>query len=306
MVGVFLDRQTVDWGDIRMDALQATLPHWQFFDRTTPAERVFRLKNAVVAVTNKVVLDANTLAQCPKLRLICAAATGLDHIDLVAAQAREIVVHRASAYATPSVVQHTISLLLALTGHLPDYLAAARTWPQSPLFCVPQRPPIELAGKTLGIIGYGALGQGVAQVAKALGMIVCVAARDRQDMRPDRVPLEMVLHQSDVISLHCPLIPETKGMMHAEAFAMMKPGSYLINTARGGLIVTDALIHALQSGHLAGAALDVLATEPPLASDPLLQNISNLLITPHIAWASQAARQRLVDQITKTIEGFMR
>lgn len=247
------------------------------------------------------------MAAAPRLKLICVAATGTNNIDLLAASARGIEVRNVRGYATPSVVQHTWGLILALATRLANYRDAIRRgdWSVSPQFCLLDYPITELAGKKLGILGFGELGRAVAAVAPAFGMEVLVGRLPGRPPAPQRVPLATVLAESDVLSLHCPLTAQTAGLIGARELACMKSSAWLINTARGGLVDEYALAAALRSGYLGGAALDVLSQEPPRASHPLLApDLQTLLLTPHTAWASQAARQRLVLLLADNIRAY--
>lgn len=275
---------------------------------TAKAEVASHLADAAIAVTNKVVIDAAVMAECPTLKLICVTATGTNNIDREAARARGIAVCNAQGYATPSVVQHTWSLILALTTRLSDYQAAIARgdWVRSPMFCLLDYPIAELAGQTLGIVGYGELGQAVARVAPAFGMEVLVAQIPGRPPKPGRLPLSTVLAEADVLSLHCPLTEDTRGLIGARELARMKRGALLINTARGGIVDEYALAAALTTGHLGGAGVDVLSAEPPPAGHPLLKpGLPNLVLSPHNAWASRPARQRLLDQTVANIAGFL-
>jgi glycerate dehydrogenase len=305
--GVFLDRDTVDTGDLTLDGLERTLPDWHSFAATSPADLAERIADAAVVVTNKVVLDAKAIADAPQLRLIAVAATGTNNVDVAAANARGVTVCNVRAYATPSVVQHVFALILALTTRLEEYHRAVRDggWQQSTQFCLLDFPIREIAGRTLGIVGYGELGRAVAQVAKAFGMGVLVAQRPGGEARPDRIPLPTLLESVDILSLHCPLTPATRGLIGAAELARMRPDALLINTARGGIVDEAALADVLRRDQLGGAGCDVLATEPPTTGNPLLApDIPNLIVTPHVAWASRESRQRLMDQVAENIRAF--
>lgn len=309
MRGVMLDRDSLHPADLDFGGLAATLDNWQWHPATAPGERAQRLAGCAVAVTNKVPLDAATIAAAPGLRLICVAATGVDNVDLDAARARGIPVCNVRNYGTAAVGQHVFALLLALATRWHQYAADVRAgdWSRADNFCLMQRPVMELAGKTLGIIGHGALGREVARLGAAFGMAVRVAQSLRPGAagEPGRVPLAELLAASDVISLHCPLGATTRGLVDAGFLAAMKPGALLINTARGGLVDAQALRAALCSGRLGGAALDVLDQEPPPADHPLLAAaIPNLLITPHCAWVSRESRQRLLDAIAANVRAW--
>lgn len=307
MLGVFLDRDTVDRGDLDLAALLGALPDWRLHTYTQPEQLAERLARATVVVSNKVRLDAEAFAAAPELRLVCVAATGTNNIDLEAAQRRGITVCNVRGYATPSVVQHVYALILALTTRLPEYQrdVAAGRWQDSPYFCLLDHPIRELNGLTLGIVGYGELGSAVARVAPAFGMRVLIAQRPGGEPQPERLPLDALLPQVDILSLHCPLTPQTRGLLGARELALMKADALLINTARGGLVDEAALANALRAGRLGGAGIDVLAEEPPSDGSPLLaRDIPRLIVTPHIAWASREARQRVFDEIAANIRAF--
>lgn len=306
MKGVFLDLASVHNGDLDLNPLISSLDEWNMQTETPPAQIAKLLQDTDVVVSNKVPLTRQQLNQAGKLKLICVAATGTNNIDLEAARDRGIVVTNVRAYCTTSVVQHVFGLLLSLVRHLPDYQQAVRDnrWQQSPHFCLLDYPIEELTGKVLGIIGYGELGQAVAKTASCFGMQVKIASRDEADNRADRLPLNVLLAESDVVSLHCPLTDQNRGMIGQAQLKLMKPGAILLNTARGGLVDEAALAAALQEGQIAAAGIDVLEQEPPDGQSPLFGKVPNLLLTPHIAWASRAARQGLLDQIAEIILDF--
>jgi len=309
MLGVFLDLDSLDRNDLDLGALRTTLPRWHFHGSTTPEQVAERIAAAEVVVSNKVVLDEALLAGAPRLRLIAIAATGTNNVDLAAAGRLGIPVCNIRRYATPSVVQHVFALLLALSRNLTRYQQAVRDgrWQQSEQFCLLDYPIRELGGLTLGIVGYGELGQAVAQAAEqAFGMHVLIAQRPGAAAQPGRLPLPELLPRVDVLSLHCPLSEQTRDLIGARELALMKPDALLINTARGGIVDEPALAQALREGRLGGAGIDVLETEPPGADSPLLAgDIPNLILTPHIAWASREARQRLTDQLAANIRAFV-
>jgi glycerate dehydrogenase len=278
------------------------------YDRTPAALTLARAEGAEILLTNKVLLDAATLAQLPELRFIGVLATGYNIVDVAAAKARNIVVSNVPGYGTPSVVQMTFALLLELANQVGLHTALTRSgrWSSAPDFCFWEKSQRELAGLTLGIIGYGAIGRGVAQVARALGMDLLVHTRSPEkdaDAGVRYVDLDLLLSQSDVVSLHCPLTESTRQMINGTRLAQMKNGALLINTARGLLVDEEALASALNRGALAGAALDTLATEPPPADHPLLL-ANNCIVTPHIAWATHAARRRLLAITVENILSF--
>ena len=305
---VFLDLATISRGDLDLAPLESTPFEWQHFDHTPPEEALSRIEGAELVVSNKVVLDRSILEQAPALRLICIAATGTNNVDLEAARELEIAVTHVAGYSTPSVVQHVFALILSLTIRLPDYQKAVMqgAWQRSDQFCLLDYPIAEIAGKTLGIIGYGALGQGVARVAEAFGLSVMIAQRPGGEPQPGRTPLDQLLSQSDIISLHCPLTEDTRDLIGRRELALMKQEALLINTARGGIIDEEALAEALKQNRLGGAGIDVLAVEPPKAGNPLLQpDIPNLIVTPHTAWASRESRQRLINEVGENIQAYL-
>lgn len=308
MLGVFLDRDSLDPGDLQLDELEATLPEWRFYGTTDTAQTVERIAEAEVVISNKVMLDEAVLSAAPKLRLIAIAATGTNNVDLAAAARRNIAVCNVRRYATPSVVQHVFALLLSLTRRLDSYQQAVHEgrWQQSDQFCLLDYPIHELNGRTLGIVGYGELGEAVARTAgQAFGMKVLIAQRPGAKSQPGRVPLHQLLPQVDVLSLHCPLTEATRNLIGADELALLPPHAILLNTARGGIVDETALANALRAGRLGGAGVDVLETEPPTANSPLLAgDIPNLIVTPHIAWASRESRQRLTDQLVENIRAF--
>ncbi|MBS6034585.1 MAG: D-2-hydroxyacid dehydrogenase [Pantoea sp.] len=280
---------------------------WQVREQTAEDAIVSALKDATVAITNKVPLRAATLEQLPALRFICVAATGYDCIDLDACRARGIVVSNVPGYSTQSVSEGVIAAIFALRRQLPDYASKTRAaWPEAQHFCLHRQPIQDIGGATLGIVGKGDIGQAVAKLAQALGMKVQYAERKGSTtLRDGYVSFEQMLASSDIISLHCPLSEQTRQMIDREALSKMKPQALLINTARGGLIHEADLAMALQQGQIGGAALDVLSSEPPAVDNPLLQpGLANLLLTPHIAWASQSGVHNLIEGITANLTAF--
>lgn len=304
---VFLDRDSMG-DDLDLSALDDLAAHWTHYPATSPADILARVRDADVVISNKVMLDAATLTACERLKLICVAATGTNNVDLVAARRLGIAVSNVTAYGTASVAQQVFALLLSLTTRLTEHHAAARDgrWANSPHFCVLDLPFRELAGKTLGIIGYGELGRGVARIGKAFDMKVIIAQRLGTTAQPDRVPLDDLLRQADVVSLHVPLADNTRHLINAERLALMKTDAVLINAARGGIVDEQALIEALQAGKIGGAGSDVLSNEPPRDGNPLLSlDLPNLIITPHVAWAARESRQRLMNQVAKNMRAFL-
>jgi glycerate dehydrogenase len=304
---VFLDHPSLDLGDLDMTPLRETFSELELCAQTAPEQVIERLRGAQVAISNKVLLDARTLAACPDLRLILVAATGTNNIDLAAARAQGISVSNCQGYGTPSVAQHTLMLLLNLATRLRDYQDAvgAGRWQQAKQFCLLDYPIIELEGKTLGLLGHGELGSAVARLAEAFGMRVLLGQIPGRPARADRLPLDELLPQVDALTLHCPLNEHTRHMIGARELALLKPSALVVNTARGGLIDEQALADTLRSGHLGGAATDVLSVEPPSAGNPLLANdIPRLIVTPHNAWGSREARQRIVGQLAENARAF--
>lgn len=305
---VFLDLQSLNPSELDLAPLRACAVDWRLHDHTADDAIVQRIENADIVVTNKVPLCRAAIQATPRLKLICVAATGVNNIDLNAAGDAGIVVSNARDYATASVVEHVFLLMLTLVRQLDAYRerVTAGDWTRSPYFCLFDAPIEELSGKKLGIIGFGVLGQAVAQLARAFSMQVKVAQRLHGAPLADRTPLDELLATSDVISLHCPLTDQTRGLIGASQLKSMKRNAVLINTARGGIIDESALITALERGWIAAAGIDVLAQEPPAAVSPLLRYRSpRLIVTPHIAWASRAARQRLIAEIIANIEAFL-
>jgi glycerate dehydrogenase len=305
--GVFLDRGSVGGADVDLSPLTNVLPEWHYHEATQADEVADRIRAADVVVTNKVLLGGDALAQAPRLRLICVAATGTNNVDLEAAARLGIQVCNVRGYATASVTQHVFALLLALTTRLIEYRDAvtAGRWQRSGQFCLLDYPIAEIADRVMGIVGYGELGQSVARLAQAFGMRVIMTGRPGTEA-DGRVPLDELLREADVVTLHCPLTPQTRNLIGARELGLMKRSALLINTARGGIVDEAALADALLRGTIAGAGVDVLSVEPPAAGNPLLaQPIPRLLVTPHIAWASREARQRLLDETGENIRCFL-
>ena len=305
--GVFLDLDSIDRDDLDLSKLNATLESWRWHGLIEQGDLAAVLGDADVVISNKVVLTEEHLAGAGRLRLVCVAATGTNNVDLEAAGKHGIAVCNVSGYATPSVVQQVFTLLLVLTTRFNQYNAAVKRgdWSNSRFFCLLDYPIRELAGRTMGIVGYGHLGKAVSKIAEAFGMEVLLAKRDAEDQRPDRIALHELLPRVDVLSLHCPLTESNRGLIGADELALMKKDAILINTARGGLVDEAALLEALANDRIGGAGLDVLEVEPPPAGYPLLRaDLPNLLITPHTAWASAESRQRLLDEIALNIQAF--
>lgn len=308
MRGVFLDYDSVGPEDLDCSEFEASLPEWGLFARTPPDQVVARAAGAAVVVVNKVALDGLTLRQLPSLRLVCLAATGTDNVDLDTAAELRLPVCNVRNYATRAVAQHALGLIVALSNRLMDYHGAVRTgrWQKAPQFCLLDYPIRELAGLRLGIVGYGHIGRAVAELGCAFGMKILLAQRLGGRRQSGRLALNSLLPEADVLTLHCPLTPQTQRLIGAEELARMKPEALLINTARGGLVDEGALADALRHHVIGGAGLDVLSEEPPNESNPLLaSDLGNLIITPHVAWASRAARQRLLNEIAENIRHFL-
>ncbi|MBY6240939.1 D-2-hydroxyacid dehydrogenase [Methylosinus sp. Sm6] len=298
---VFLDRETLD-ADLR----KPNFPHdYVEYAQSSPADVVERLKGATIAITNKVPLREETLKQLPDLKLIAVAATGTDVIDKAYATANGITVSNIRNYAFNTLPEHVIALIFALRRNLVNYVDSVRRgrWQEASQFCYFDYPIYDIAGSTLGIIGYGALGKSIATRAEALGMKMLV-----NDVvpGPNIVDIPTILREADVVTLNLPLTPQTKNMIGAKELASMKKTAILINTARGGIVDEQALADALRNGVIAGAGFDVLTVEPPKQGNILLDpTIPNLIVTPHVAWASKEAMQVLADQLIDNVDAFV-
>lgn len=300
----FLDASTVGEIDLSPIAHHGEL---KVFPTTSPEQLVSRLQQASIAITNKVVIDAESLQQAPDLRLICIAATGTNCVDLVAAKAAGVVVCNVAGYSTASVTQHTFGLLINLATGMNRYASESAQWAQSPIFTRLDYPMLDLAGKTLGVIGLGTIGKSVAKAAQGFGMNVIALARDgAQQGEIERLPKDAFFARADAVTLHCPLTDDTEKMINHETLGMMKTSAFLINTGRGQLIDEDDLATALKEGSIAGAGLDVLTVEPPQVDHVLLDpSLPNLVITPHTAWASIESRTKLLEGVAGNIEAFL-
>ena len=308
MKAVFLDYATMGPG-LDLQPLRILFDEFDIHDQTPADATAERIRGAEFVFTNKMRLTEALLGEAAALRYIGLTATGTDNIDLVTAKRHGIAVANIRAYCTQSVVEHVFGTLLMLAHNLARYDGAVRAgaWQSSPDFCMLAYPVRELSSMTLGIVGFGDLGQGVSRIAKAFGMTGLVAERPGATPRAGRVPFDDLLARADVVSLHCPLTDETRNLFSAAAFEKMKPGGILVNTARGGLVDSAALVAALDSGRLAGAAIDVLSKEPPVDGDPLLDYAGpNLVVTPHIAWGSDVARQNAIDELAANAAAFLR
>lgn len=305
---VVLDGYTENPGDLTWDALGA-LGELTVHDRTAPGDIVTRIGDTPAILVNKTPITRQTLEACPGLRYIGVLATGYNVVDTDAARARGVTVCNIPTYGTAAVAQFVFALLLELCHRVGDHGRSVQEgqWSACPDFCYWNTPLTELAGKTMGFVGFGRIGQSAAKIARAFGMEVL--AHDAFESEAGRalgtyVPLDALLARSDVVSLHCPLLSETRGMINRESIAKMKDGAMLINTSRGPLIAEADLAQALNSGKLAGAGLDVLCDEPPRAGNPLLTT-KNCMVTPHIAWAPRESRQRLMDIAVENLRQFL-
>jgi glycerate dehydrogenase len=307
---VVLDGHALNPGDLSWEALRA-IGELQVFDRTANDQVVARARDAEIVLTTRTGLPAQILQQLTKTRYIGVLFTGYDAVDVKAARELGIAVTNVPTYGTASVAELTFALLLELSHHVALYSEATRAgeWSRSVDFTFWKAPLVELAGKTIGIIGLGRIGRRVAQIALAFEMRV-IAADQVKSSVPDWLPnfrwyeVDELLPQADVVSLHCPLLPDTQGIINAKSLALMKPGAFLINVSRGGLVVEQDLADALNHGRLAGAAVDVLSSEPPSPDNPLLR-AKNCIATPHIAWATTEARTRLLDTAIANLRAFL-
>ncbi len=303
---VVLDGFTLNPGDLDWRGFEE-LGHLTVHDRTPAGDVIERARGAEILLTNKTPVNAAAIAQCPALRYIGVLATGWNIVDVAAADARGIVVSNVPRYGTASVAQHVFALLLELTqraGHHAQTVRAGR-WAACADFCYWDFPLVELAGRTLGIVGFGAIGAAVARIAQSFGMKTIASTRTpRTADGVEFVAMDEIFRRSDVVTLHCPLTPQTEGLVNAVRLALMKPGAFLINTSRGPLVVERDLAAALDAGRIAGAGLDVLCTEPPPRDHPLFAG-KNCIITPHIAWATRGARERLMAEAVENVRAFL-
>ncbi len=302
---VVVDGDTLNPGDLSWSELEE-LGSLEVFKETPQELLLERARTSEVAITNKVVFDAETIAVLDKLRCIVVTATGVNVVDVKAARERDIPVLNAPAYSTRSVAQMTFAHILELTQCVGMHSAGVKSgkWTSTGKWCYWETPLVELEGLTMGIIGYGRIGKQVAGLAKAFGMQVIVHSTRAEFEEVEYVQLEELFSRSDVVSLHCPLKTDNKHLVNAERLKLMKKSAFLINTGRGPLIDEQALAGALNSGRIAGAGLDVLSVEPPLADNPLL-NAVNCHITPHIAWATRASRERLMKITVENVKSFL-
>ena len=305
---VLLDRVTIP---SHIAIPQPNFPHeWVEYERTSPEQTVERMQGAQIAITNKVIFNREVMQKLPDLKLIALLATGMNNIDLVAAKELGITVKNVTGYSVVTVPEHVIGFIFnfkrSLTGWYNDQLSGK--WSDSKQFCYFDYPITDVRGSTLGIIGKGCIGSEVGRLASALGMNVLYAEhRHATTCREGYTPFEEVLKQSDIVTLHCPLTENTQNLINKETLSLFKRGALLINTGRGPLVNELDLLEALQSGQLGGAALDVLVKEPPPKDHPLIiaaQTMPNLIITPHVAWASDSAITTMVNKVRSNIEEF--
>lgn len=306
---VFLDAAT--YGDLSLEQFTQT---WEctVHQVTQPTQTISRLAGHAIAVINKVAFDKSVFdaPEAAGLKLIAVAATGTDVIDKVAAAKHGVTVCNVPGYASQSVAQFTMALMLELATRAGSYGADVKAgeWQKSPVYTLLTYPQMELSGKKLGIVGYGNIGQTVAKIARALGMELLIGARPGDPNPPGgRIALDQLFRVADVISLHCPLTPATKNLVNPQTLALMKPTALLINTARGALIDEVALIETLRARRIAGAALDVITQEPPPANHPMVlaaKELPNLILTPHTAWSAREARERLLEEVKENIVAF--
>lgn len=303
---VYLDGYTLNPGDLGWEPLEK-LGSFTVYERTPSEKIVERAADADIILSNKVHLTADVLSNLPRLQYIGVTATGYNNVDLATARSRGITVTNVKGYSTPSVAQHTFSLLLALTNHTELHSQSVRggDWINAEDWCYWKTPLVELAGKTLGLIGLGDIGMQVARIALAFGMRVLAHRKSQQPAGEgiELVELDQLFRESDVVSLHCPLTEDTREVINSKSLALMKPSAYLINTGRGGLVNEQDLADALREGHLAGAGVDVLSTEPPKTDNPLL-TVPRCIVTPHIAWATFESRKRLMQLAADNIAAF--
>jgi len=302
---VFIERNTIQANFRRPD-----FDHeWIEYAESTAEQVPERIRDATVIISNKLSLGEVQLSQAPKVKLIAIAATGSDCVDLDYCRRRGITVCNVRGYAANSVPEHVLMLVLALRRNLLAYRHDVRegNWQHSKQFCLLTHPLHDINGSAIGIVGYGAIGKSMARLAEAVGMKVLISEhKNARDVRANRTEFAEMLQQSDIVTLHCPLTDDTRDMFGRSEFEMMKRNALLINTARGALLQDDALIDALENGLIAGAAVDCLREEPPRNGSPLLDlDLANLIVTPHVAWASDEAVQALADQVIDNVEGFV-
>lgn len=305
---VMLEQDTLAADDLDLAALESAFGKFTSYGASTADQMAERIADADCVIINKLPMTRELLTQLPNLKLICVIATGVNNIDVDAATEQGVSVVNCRAYGTHAVSQHVLALMLALCTQLRLYSAAvnAGRWQSARHFCFLDYPIVELAGKTLLIMGHGELGSAVGRLAEAFDMQVQIAERpDASEVRAGRVAFSHAVEQADVVTLHCPLTPGTQNLINRDVLKRMKPSAFIINTARGGIVNEQDLADALRAGEIAGAGIDVLSEEPPRNGNPLLaEDIPNLILTPHTAWGSQPARQRIVDQTVENIHAF--
>ena len=302
---VILDGRALNPGDMSYDAINQFGDVTLYQQTESLEDTISRIGNSQIVLTNKVPITRDVLNACPDIQLICVLATGYNIVDVEACKEKGIPVCNVPSYGTAAVAQFTLALMLEICHHIGHHTKVVHEgkWCATKNFCFWDTPQMELGGKTLGIIGFGRIGQAVAKLAEAFGMRVLTYSRTPKD-DPRFVDMDTLLAESDFVSLHCPQFPETTKMVNAKFISKMKDGAYLINTARGGLVDEQALCDALVSGKLAAAAVDVVSAEPMKDDNPLL-NAPNCIITPHIAWAPKESRQRLLDCVVDNIRAFL-
>ncbi|MBA58099.1 MAG: glycerate dehydrogenase [Gammaproteobacteria bacterium] len=307
MRGVILDAKTLG-SDIDLQPITKLPGSWTVYEKTETKKVAERISNAEIILTNKVVLNASDIRLAKKLKFISVLATGTDHIELKEASRKNIIVSNVRGWCTSSVTQHTLALLLSLTNKVGQYSVdiSEGAWQKSDTFAYLKHPIEEISGKKFGVIGYGELGKSVSRIIEVLGAEILISERKNKPARPGRTSFEETLASSDFLSLHCPLTKENFHMIDKNVLTKMQNHALLINTARGGLINSADLVEALSTGQIGGAGLDVLETEPPGNSEPLLtKDIPNLIISPHIAWSALESRQRLIQQTRENIQNFI-
>ncbi len=308
MKSVFLDFATVSTGDLDLVALERAAPGLTYHATSRQDDVAARIAGCTIVLVNKLRITRELIAATPTLRLVALIATGTNNVDLEAAREHGVAVCNIRDYCTPSVAQHVLGVILALTHRYADYhRLAVEGWGQHPQFTMLDYPVRELRDRVLGVVGWGALGHGAARACEAaLGMRVLVANRPGGTPQPGRLDLHELLPQVDVLTLHCPLTPATTGLIGTRELALMKPDALIVNTARGALIDIAALAAALRGGRLGGAAIDVLPQEPPVDGSPLFEpGLPNLILTPHTAWAARESRQRALDEVAANVVEFI-
>lgn len=311
MKGVVLDRSTLGKG-VDLSSLSNQLDEYLEYDFTRPDQVDERVSGFDIILTNKVLIGREHMEAHKSLRMVGVLATGTNNVDLDAAKDLGVTVCNVSGYSTSSVAQHTMTCILALSNNLTSYVSdvSEGKWCDSKTFCMIDYPIVELSGKNLVLVGYGNIGQKVAQLAEAFGMNVFVASipgYEPKNSEVERLPLNELLSLADVLSVHCPLVEGTRNLIDARAISLMKSSAFVINCSRGGIVDERTVAEALRSRRLGGAAFDVLTTEPPEREQPLLgEGIPNLIVTPHCAWAGEKARQTLIDEMALNLKGFMK